>query len=327
MVPPNRSEPERQITDTTVDESNSRPSAWAHPWRAIRDRPVALSLVALGAVAVLSILVLWRTPGTDDRQVAPLDLEAAVAEVLESQTPGPEVSAQVYQVILPSLVVVQTDKVNEEGQGFGIGSGVVVNSDAAVLTAYHIIEGAKEVKLSFADGSSTYATVANAEPDRDIAVLTPAELPGLVVPATIASSASMRVGDEVFPVGNPLGLVGSLTAGVVSGLDREFRPSDKEEPLRGLIQFDAAVNPGNSGGPLVNRRGHVVGIVTGQLSSGPGGGDSPVNVGFGTRGSIAQDFLEAHGVPYSRAELETELRWPDIAETLVSYTVIVRCYE
>lgn len=278
MIPPSRSEPEREIADTTDDESISRPSVWAHPWRAIRDRPVALSLVALGAVAVLSVLVLWRTPGADDRQVAPLDLEAAVAEVLESQTPGPEVSAQVYQAILPSLVVVQTDKVNEEGQGFGIGSGVVVNSDAAVLTAYHIIEGANEVKLSFADGSSTYATVANAEPDRDIAVLTPAELPGLVVPATIASSASMRVGDEVFPVGNPLGLVGSLTAGVVSGLDREFRPSDKEEPLRGLIQFDAAVNPGNSGGPLVNRRGHVVGIVTGLIN--PTGDDFFVGIGF-----------------------------------------------
>ena len=278
MVPPTRPRPEPEAADTPVAESASRASGWGDAWRAMRERPAILALAALGVVVLLLAVVLWRTPGTDDRQVAPLDVEAAVAEILESQTPGPEVSAQVYQVILPSLVVVQTDKVNEEGQGFGIGSGVVVNSDAAVLTAYHIIEGAKEVKLSFADGSSTYATVANAEPDRDIAVLTPAELPGLVVPATIASSASMRVGDEVFPVGNPLGLVGSLTAGVVSGLDREFRPSDKEEPLSGLIQFDAAVNPGNSGGPLVNRRGHVVGIVTGLIN--PTGDDFFVGIGF-----------------------------------------------
>ena len=237
-----------------------------------------VSIVALGVAVLVLALVLWRSPRTDGQQLAPGDLEAAVSEVLDSQTPSPAISAQVYQVILPSLVIVQTDKANEEGQGFGIGSGVVVNSDAEVLTAFHIIEGSTEVKLSFADGTSTYATVANAEPERDIAVLTPAELPDLVVPATIGSSSAMSVGDEVFAVGNPLGLVGSLSAGVVSGLNREFRPSDKEEPLRGLIQFDAAVNPGNSGGPLVNRRGQVVGIVTGLIN--PTGDDFFVGIGF-----------------------------------------------
>ena len=278
MIPPSRHNPEPEVAETPVDESTSRPSAWSAPWRAIRERPAALSLVALGAVAVLFVLVLWRTPGTDDQQAAPQDLEEAVAEVLESQLPAPDLAAQVYQVILPSLVVIQTDKVNEEGQGFGIGSGVVVNSDAQVLTAFHIIDGSTEVKLSFVDGTSTYATVANLEPERDIAVLTPAELPDLVVPATIGSSSAMRVGDEVFAVGNPLGLVGSLSAGVVSGMDRDFRPSDKEEPLQGLIQFDAAVNPGNSGGPLVNRRGQVVGIVTGLIN--PTGDDFFVGIGF-----------------------------------------------
>ena len=244
----------------------------------MRERPAALALAALVVAVLVLALVLWRSPRTDGQQVVPGDLEAAVTEVLDAQTPSPAISAQVYQVILPSLVIVQTDKVGNEQEGFGIGSGVVVNSDAQVLTAFHIVEGSTEIKLAFSDGTNTTATVANAEPDRDIAVLTPAELPGLVVPATIGSSSGMRVGDEVFAVGNPLGLVGSLSAGVVSGLDREFRPSDKEEPLRELIQFDAAVNPGNSGGPLVNRRGQVVGIVSGLIN--PTGDDFFVGIGF-----------------------------------------------
>ena len=234
-------------------------------------------VVALGVVVLLLVLALWRPPRTDGQQVTSVDVEEAVAEALDAQTSSPAVSAQVYQVILPSLVIVQTDNVGEEG-GFGIGTGVVINSDAEVLTALHIIEGATEVELAFVDGTRTSATVASVEPDSDIAVLTPDVLPDLVVPATIGSASAMRVGDEVFPVGNPLGLVGSLSAGVVSGLDREFRPSSREEPLRGLIQFDAAVNPGNSGGPLVNRRGQVVGIVTGLIN--PTGDDFFVGIGF-----------------------------------------------
>ena len=210
-------------------------------------------LVALGVVVLLLALVLLRDPLAGGRQLTSVDVEEAVAEALDSQTPSPAVSAQVYQVILPSLVIVQTDNVGEENS-FGVGTGVVVNRDAEVLTALHIIEGATEVELAFADGTRTAATVASVEPDSDIAVLTPAVLPNLVVPATIGNASAMRVGDEVFAVGNPLGLVGSLSAGVVSGLNREFRPSSREEPLRGLIQFDAAVNPGNSGGPLVNRQ-------------------------------------------------------------------------
>lgn len=243
----------------------------------LSDRSAALALAALGGVLVLLAWLLFWPPPADDEQVATLDVEEAVAEALDSQTPSPAISAQVYQVILPSLVIVQTDKVGEE-EGFGIGSGVVVNTDATVLTALHIIEGATQVELSFADGTKTSATVASTEPDSDIAILTPAELPGFVVPATIGNPSALRVGDEVFPVGNPLGLVGSLSAGVVSGLDRQFSPSDREEPLRGLIQFDAAVNPGNSGGPLVNRGGQVVGIVTGLIN--PTGDDFFVGIGF-----------------------------------------------
>ena len=243
----------------------------------MRERPALLSFVALGAVALLLALMLWRTFYTDGQQLPFVDVEAAIAEVLDSQTPSPVTSVQVYQAILPSLVVVQTENAGE-GSKFGIGSGVVINSAADVLTALHIIEGSTEIQLGFADGTRTSATVANVDPERDIAVLTPAALPNLIVPATIGSPSAMRVGDEVFAVGNPLGLVGSLSAGVVSGFDRESTPPGREDPLRGLIQFDAAVNPGNSGGPLLDRRGQVVGIVTGLIN--PTEQDVFIGIGF-----------------------------------------------
>ena len=243
----------------------------------MRDRPLVTALVALAVVALLLALVIWRTSGADVQQVAPVDVEAAVEEALASQTPSPAIAALVYQAILPSLVVVQTDK-RGEGSGFGVGTGVVVNSQAHVLTALHIIEGSTQVQLSFADGTKTYASVASVDTAKDIAVLAPAELPGIVAPATIGNASAMRIGDEVFAVGHPLGLVGSLSAGVVSGLDRESRPRGRDQPLRGLIQFDAAVNPGNSGGPLLNRGGQVVGIVTGLTN--PTDHDVFIGIGF-----------------------------------------------
>ena len=252
------------------------PPAWRRWLRALRERPAALVLVALAVVAVLLVILLWRSFGPEE-QATPVDVEATVAEALAAITPAPPIAPLVYQAVVPSVVVVQTDR-DPESDLVGIGGGVVINSDAFVLTALHVIEGAGEIQLGFADGSSTGATVVNADPQRDIAVLAPTTMPSLVVPATIGNADAMRVGDEVFAVGHPLGLGGSLTTGVVSGFDREFEPSDGGQPIQGLIQFDAAVNPGNSGGPLLNRGGQVVGIVIGLTN--PTDQDVFIGIGF-----------------------------------------------
>jgi S1-C subfamily serine protease len=128
--------------------------------------------------------------------------------------------------------------------------------------------------------------VKSSDPDHDIAVLTPAKLPEVVVPAVLGGGA--QIGDEAFAVGHPLGLVGSLSSGVISGLDRSF-PLSNGKTLTGMIQFDAAVNPGNSGGPLLNRNGQVIGIVTGLAN--PAGDDDFIGIGFavpiGTAGGAA----------------------------------------
>lgn len=272
MIQPNEPGPE-QLTP--------QPRAWVSRFRALPRRPALLVSGALIAIVLLLALLLWRTFSADDVQPATADVDQAVAEALAAmaQTSEPPVSTLVYRAILPSLVIVQTDREDvEEDRRFGLGTGVVVNADATVLTALHIIEGASEVQLAFADGSESPAIVSGVDPERDIAVLTPASLPGLVVPAVIGSSAGLRVGDEVFAVGNPLGLVASMSAGVVSGLDRDFKVSGSDQVLEDLIQFDAAVNMGNSGGPLLDRRGQVVGIVTGLVN--PSEQDVFIGIGF-----------------------------------------------
>jgi S1-C subfamily serine protease len=164
---------------------------------------------------------------------------------------------------LPSLVFIQTrsEGAADEDHGRGLGSGVVVSANGDILTAFHIVAGAAEIEVIFADGSQGTAEIIAAEPENDIAVLRPNEMPGLIVPAVLGSAAAMRVGDQAFAVGNPLGLAASMSAGVISGFDRSFTARETEQRLEGLIQFDTAVNPGNSGGPLLNRGGQVVGIV------------------------------------------------------------------
>jgi S1-C subfamily serine protease len=141
----------------------------------------------------------------------------------------------------------------------GLGTGVIINAEGAILTANHVVDGAKSIKVTFIDGSTSNATVISSEPDRDIAVLKADRNPEVVVPAVMGGG--VRVGDEAFAIGHPLGLVDSMSSGVISGLNRSI-PVGDDRTLDGLIQFDTAVNPGNSGGPLLNRAGQVVGIVT-----------------------------------------------------------------
>jgi S1-C subfamily serine protease len=150
--------------------------------------------------------------------------------------------------------------------GQGLGSGVIVSTRADILTSLHVVAGADEILVSFADGTQSAARIVAEDATIDIAVLRPLQLPRVIVPATLGNPGALRVGDEAFVVGNPLGLYGSMSSGVISGFDRSFTDADTEQSLEGLIQFDAAVNPGNSGGPLLNRQGQVVGIVTGLVN-------------------------------------------------------------
>jgi S1-C subfamily serine protease len=191
------------------------------------------------------------------------EIDESISEAIASATPQLAFSIQVYQTILPSLVYIQARTENEdEEDGFGVGSGVVINESGDILTAYHVVFDASDIRVIFSDGSEASAEIIATEPENDIAVLHPLELPGLIVPAVLGNLNGVRIGDETYAIGNPLGLTGSLSAGVISGFDRSVPVNEHDQRLEGLIQFDAAVNPGNSGGPLLNRQGQVIGIVT-----------------------------------------------------------------
>ena len=209
-------------------------------------------------------------------------IDRKVDEAIAALQGMPPASVAVYEAIRPPLVVIRSERNGPRGPGSGLGSGVIVNASGDILTSLHVVQDAVGIRVSFSDGTESPASLQSADADHDIAVLAPARLPQVVVPAVLGGGA--KVGDEVFAVGHPLGLVGSLSAGVVSGLDRSF-PLPTGKAVGGMIQFDAAVNPGNSGGPLLNRNGQVIGIVTGLAN--PGGDDEFIGIGFAVPVSTA----------------------------------------
>ncbi len=241
--------------------SHSEP--WQKRIQCLRAVVKGPALFAFGLIAALIALLLYNPLFPDQPQLTLREVNDTVAQALASATPAPAYSAQVYQVILPSLVYIQTERENaEDDEGFGVGSGVVINESGDILTAFHVVTDATKIEILFADGTQADAEIVSAEPENDIAVLHPNRPPELIVPAVLGNPGAMRIGDEAFAVGNPLGFAASMSAGVISGFDRSIPVEDSDQRLEGLIQFDTAVNPGSSGGPLLNRQGQVVGIVT-----------------------------------------------------------------
>jgi S1-C subfamily serine protease len=243
--------------------------------------------IALIAMFVFSAL----NPGP--RQLTQGDINNAVARAMASATPRPPIAAQVYPLIQPSLVQVTTSFTENDGkEAHGSGTGIVLDDKGTILTSLHIVKDAEETTVTFADGTESRAILAASEVSKDIAVLRTLNPPAELVPATLGNPASLHVGDTAVIVGNPLGLTDSLTAGSISGLNRSFRPPDGGSRMTGLIQFDAAVNPGNSGGPLLNSNGEVVGVVTGLVN--PTGQDVFIGIGFAVPIDVA---ASAAGTP------------------------------
>jgi S1-C subfamily serine protease len=150
----------------------------------------------------------------------------------------------------------------DDEESRSVGTGVVIIDNGTILTNLHVVQGAKRIEVTFADGHSSEAVVTGVQPEHDLAVLRARSIPDDLQAATMRSTSDLQPGDEVVAVGFPFGIGPSVSAGVVSGLKRDFRSPEGKRVLSNLIQFDAAANPGNSGGPLITMDGHVVGIVT-----------------------------------------------------------------
>ena len=210
-------------------------------------------------------------------------------DVRPSPTPTPAMR-EVYAKVAPS--VVQVKALRADGSVVDAGSGVVIDDAGDILTALHVVQNAQRLTVVFADGTESSAVVISQVAESDIAALRPANSPPQLQPATLGNPSSLRIGDDAIVVGNPFALTRSLSTGVISGLDRSVQVPNQGRTLTGLIQFDAAVNPGSSGGPLVNRDGEVVGIVTGLVN--PTGQPAFSGVGFAVTIDTAAGAL---GVP------------------------------
>ncbi|MEO8395444.1 MAG: trypsin-like peptidase domain-containing protein [Chloroflexota bacterium] len=254
---------------------------------------------ASGVLAALVALLLYNALTPQPHQITQREVNDSISQAMASATPRPPFSSTAFSAILPSLVTVElkppgsnSNAFYDDGDDFalddndgslhflqanGVGSGVIVNTDGDILTALHLVSGDGTIEVTFADGMKSTASISGTQAENDIAVLHPDKLPGVFIPATLGNPNALRIGDEAYVVGNPFGLTDSMSAGVISGLDRTYMVNG-DLTLQHLIQFDAAVNAGNSGGPLINRQGQVVGIVAVLLN--PTGQNVFIGVGF-----------------------------------------------
>ncbi len=237
--------------------------------------------MASAAAMVLFLTLIPRAPVLTQE-----DIDAAVRQSLEKE-PLPSPYALASEAIGPSVVRViglmnEGDDGTEDGEkramDRSLGTGVVILDNGTILTNLQVVSGARRIKVRFADGHESEAVMINAQPENDLAVLRASSLPDDLRAATMRSTSDLRPGDQVVAVGHPFGIGPSTSAGVISGLRREFRDPKGQKILTNLIQFDAAANPGNSGGPLVTMDGHVVGIVTAILN--PTEARTFVGIGF-----------------------------------------------
>jgi S1-C subfamily serine protease len=262
-------------------------------WRRLGGRR-GLVLAAAGCLLVLLTVALYATRPPPPRRITQQDIDAAVLHTLATKS-LPSRTAKAYAIIRPSVVEVRgwrDAKEEKRATGNDVGTGVVIVDKGIILTNLHVVAGAQRVEVVFANGQESAATIVSVRPEHDLAVLQAATVPDDLVPATLRSTQGLAPGDEVVAVGFPFGIGPSSSAGVISGLRREFWSQRGQRRLTNLIQFDAAVNPGNSGGPLVTLDGEVVGIVTGLLNP----TDQRVFIGIGFAVPI-ENAASAAGLP------------------------------
>ena len=266
-----------------------------------RGTVVLLGIVALLAGVLGASLRLWRQ---EEQFINPQDVQAAVAF-----TPDEEINIRVYRTASPAVVNITTtamaydfflNPIPKEGTG----SGAIIDRSGHILTNFHVIDGARRLEVTLADGSKWPARPVGADPSNELAVIkidAPTEKLAVI---PLGDSSKLVVGQKVLVIGNPFGFERTLTAGIVSSLGRSIR-ADNGRLIRGIIQTDAAINPGNSGGPVLNSGGEVIGVSTAIFS--PSGGS--VGVGFAVpintakrlipelikRGYVARPFLGITG--------------------------------
>lgn len=272
----------------------------------LNSNPARLLWAVIALLTLLLVASLMQSNGPGQRKITQEDIDAAVLKTLQTAQ-LPSAAAKAYETILPSVVRVvsyvkksklKDDKLakgttgppakdskkkdpkenpDEEVEN-GVGTGVVIIDKGVILTNLHVVHGADRIVVTFADGLEAEAYVTGVQAENDLAVLQARKIPDDLIAATMRSTQNLAPGDQVLAVGFPFGIGPSASAGIVSGLKRAFRSPEGRQEMTNLIQFDAAANPGNSGGPLVTMEGEVVGIVTAILN--PTSARTFIGIGF-----------------------------------------------
>jgi serine protease DegQ len=274
-APSPAAEPATAAPATQAAASRRHPSRWGR-----------MAWITGGALLVMLGVLVGRALMPPPVVLTQRDIDTSVRRSLEKE-PLPSAYAKAYAAIGPSVVLVEGDDVIDDAPPpppptskpkkkdpppseaeapsharQATGTGVVIVDNGTILTNLHVVHGARRIKVTFADGLEADADIVGLQPQHDLAVLKARKIPDDLQAATLRSTGDLSPGDRVTAVGFPFGIGPSVSHGVVSGLKREFRSPEGQRILTNLIQFDAAANPGNSGGPLVTDDGEVVGIVT-----------------------------------------------------------------
>ena len=275
--------PEPAAAQTASPDASLQPAATKAPLRFFAKRNTAPLWAIGGALLVVGGMLLQHSLSPPGSALTQDDIDEAVRTTLENEVlPSPY--ARAYAAVAGSVVRVvgledeaatpakqDATEIDPSDHRRSTGSGVVIIDNGTILTNLHVVTGAKRIRVTFANGHESDAVLINAQPENDLAVLRAKSIPDDLEAATMRSSTELRAGDQVMAVGFPFGIGPSASGGVVSGLKRQFRSPEGGQRITNLIQFDAAANPGNSGGPLVTMDGAVVGIVTAILNPGDAG--------------------------------------------------------
>jgi S1-C subfamily serine protease len=299
-------------------------------------RPVVLVLLILAAFYYLStrLMPTGALAGLVHRGLAPdattpasvsgpsgnfsmTEAEAAPAFDTEEQQ-----NIAVYKRALPSVVNITSTAmaydffyrpVPQQGQG----SGFILDKEGHILTNNHVVDNAQLVEVTLSDKKKYKATVLYVDKNHDMALLQIKDAANLI-PATLADSANLVVGQRVYAIGNPFGFSGTMTRGIISAIRSVQMPSGNK--IEDAIQTDASVNPGNSGGPLLNSRGEVIGITTLIASNPNGGADQSAGIGFAIPIQVAKaviaDFAKFGRARRPSLDIVTLPIGPDIAEQI-----------
>src|SRR2546428_13323537 len=238
-------------------------------WRELYKRHEKPSFFVAGAALAVILVALHGSLAPAPLRITQDDIDQAVARTLETK-PLPSRAMKAYQAVRSSIVRVRAigDGLEyDEYMHRATGSGVVIIDRGVILTSLHVVSGASLVRVQFEDGLESEAAIISTQPENDLAVLQAKQIPDDLQAATLRSAKHLMEGEHVTAIGFPFGIGPSVSHGVISGLKREYHSPDGERILSNLIQFDAAANPGSSGGPLVNAAGEVIGIITAIFST------------------------------------------------------------